>query len=110
MMMYATARSVQLSPAASSVVGAGALLDLCILVEARLVLTDAALVLATCAQILCSARSDNFRPCSLPWICWTFLSGVAIGCAFSIKYLLPTLTIAALSSHTRQVQRVLLHS
>eukprot|EP00967_Tisochrysis_lutea_P067923 scaffold88843_cov31-Tisochrysis_lutea.AAC.4 len=61
MMMYATARSVQLSPAASSVVGAGALLDLCILVEARLVLTDAALVLATCAQILCSVRQT---------ICW----------------------------------------
>mmetsp|Transcript_13885 Transcript_13885/g.42281 ORF Transcript_13885/g.42281 Transcript_13885/m.42281 type:complete len:555 (-) Transcript_13885:699-2363(-) len=101
MMMYATARSVQLSPAASSVVGAGALLDLCILVEARLVLTDAALVLATCAQILCSARSDNFRPCSLPWICWTFLSGVAIGCAFSIKWTgLSAMAVAGLHALT----------
>ena len=75
-----------LSRPAALLPAAGALLDLCLLVESRLVLTDATLFLGIALQLTASFASDRHAPLSSAWLVWTWAAGLGIGIAVCTKW------------------------
>ena len=85
-LMYATARALGISEPASLVVACGVLLDGCFLVESRLVLTDATLLLCLALQIFGCASAAAHAPLSRPWVLRTALGGLGVAGAVCTKW------------------------
>ena len=85
-LIFGTGRACGLSRPAALLPAFGALLDLCVLVESRLVLTDSSLFLGIVLQLAGSFASDRHAPLSSAWLLWTLTAGMGISIAVCTKW------------------------
>ena len=85
-LMYCCGRALGLSQPAALLAAAGALFDICCLVEQRLVLTDATLLIGIVLQLFGTFSSDHHVPLSRGWFWSTSTAGIGIALAISTKW------------------------
>ena len=85
-LLFATGRAAGLSVPAALLAPLCVLFDICFLVESRLVLTDATLLLGLCLQLYGSFSSDAFPALSRGWLKSTAIAGIGITLAVCTKW------------------------
>ena len=81
-LMYCCGRALGLSQPAALLAAAGALFDICCLVEQRLVLTDATLLIGIVLQLFGTFSSDHHVPLSRGWFWSTSTAGIELHSPF----------------------------
>ena len=84
-LLFLAGRAFGLSQPAATLAAAGALFDTCMLVEQRLVLTDATLLLGITLQLGACAAADWHPSLSRAWLARLAVAGVGISLAVSTK-------------------------
>ena len=85
-LLYIAGRAMGLSQPASLLAPAGALFDVCLLVESRLVLTDATLLLGFAVHLAASFSSDHHPPLGRAWTWRIAAAGGGIAMAVCTKW------------------------
>jgi dolichyl-phosphate-mannose--protein O-mannosyl transferase len=98
-LLYAAGRAAGLSRPAAVLAPAGVLFDVCCLVEQRLILTDATLLLGIALQLAAAFASDHYAPLSARWLGRVAAEGAGIALAVCTKWTgMSTLGVAAVHS------------
>ena len=85
-LLFIAGRALGLSQPAALLAPAGVLFDVCTLVEQRLVLTDATLLLGIGLQLAASFSSDHYTPLSCAWTMRVGAAGCGIAIAVCTKW------------------------
>ena len=97
--LFATGRAMGRSQPAALLTAVAALFDIGLLVEQRLVLTDATLLLGIALQLTGCSLSDKHVPLSRGWMLWLAVAGSGISLAVCTKWTgAATLIVAAAHS------------
>ena len=85
-LLYIAGRALGLSRPASLLAPAGALFDTCLLVEQRIVVTDATLMLGVGLHLAMTFASDHYKPLSREWLWRIAAAGLGITLAVCTKW------------------------
>eukprot|EP00002_Diphylleia_rotans_P020394 TRINITY_DN3960_c0_g1_i4.p1 TRINITY_DN3960_c0_g1~~TRINITY_DN3960_c0_g1_i4.p1 ORF type:complete len:526 (+),score=83.53 TRINITY_DN3960_c0_g1_i4:56-1633(+) len=83
---YMTLREFWVNAFAATVCAIFLIFDMCLLIESRIIVTDAVLMFFVASAFFCHSHVRNTRPMTAEWYRWLLACGVMIGCCISTKW------------------------